>query len=50
MGLTRPRVEALMQGHEVYLANLNAETQIVIAGRDEAMAEVAQLALPGWRQ
>lgn len=45
MGLTRPRVEALMQGHEVYLANLNAETQIVIAGRDEAMAEVAQLAL-----
>ena len=45
MGLTRPRVEALMQGHEVYLANLNAETQFVIAGRDEAMAEVAQLAL-----
>lgn len=41
MGLTRPRVEALMQGHEVYLANLNAETQFVIAGRDEAMAEVA---------
>jgi malonate decarboxylase epsilon subunit len=37
MGLT-DRVEALMQGHEVYLANLNAETQIVIAGRDEAMA------------
>ncbi|MCV5390745.1 malonate decarboxylase subunit epsilon, partial [Escherichia coli] len=36
---------ALMQGHEVYLANLNAETQFVIAGRDEAMAEVAQLAL-----
>ncbi|PLM07441.1 malonate decarboxylase subunit epsilon, partial [Klebsiella pneumoniae] len=35
MGLTRPRVEALMQGHEVYLANLNAETQFVIAGRDE---------------
>ncbi len=57
MGLTRPRVEALMQGHEVYLANLNAETQFVIAGRDEAMAEVAQLALrelapvkpSGWR-
>ncbi len=45
MGLTRPRVEALMQGHEVYLANINAETQIVIAGRDEARAEVAQLAL-----
>ena len=45
MGLTRPRVETLMQGHEVYLANLNAETQFVIAGRDEAMAEVAQLAL-----
>ena len=39
------RLVALMQGHEVYLANLNAETQIVIAGRDEAMAEVAQLAL-----
>ncbi|HBS7061286.1 malonate decarboxylase subunit epsilon [Klebsiella pneumoniae] len=45
MGLTRPRIEALLQGHEVYLANLNAETQIVIAGRDDAMAEVAQLAL-----
>ncbi|MDV3384810.1 malonate decarboxylase subunit epsilon [Klebsiella pneumoniae] len=45
MGLTRPRIEALLQGHEVYLANLNAETQFVIAGRDEAMAEVAQLAL-----
>lgn len=45
MGLTRPRVEALMQGHEVYLANLNAEMQFVIAGRNEAMAEVAQLAL-----
>ena len=45
MGLTRSRVEALIQGHEVYLANLNAETQFVIAGRDEAMAEVAQRAL-----
>ncbi len=31
MGLTRSRVEALIQGHEVYLANLNAETQFVIA-------------------
>lgn len=45
MGLTRPRLETLMKGHDVYLANLNTETQIVIAGRDEAMAEVAQLAL-----
>ena len=45
MGLTRPRVEALMQGHEVYLANLNAETQIVIAGPDEGMAQVAERAL-----
>ena len=44
MGLSRSRVEALMQGHDVYLANLNAETQIVIAGRNEAMAQVARLA------
>lgn len=45
MGLTRPQVEMLIQGHEVYLANLNTETQIVIAGRDKAMDDVALLAL-----
>ncbi|NYY80296.1 hypothetical protein DMH27_05820 [Raoultella planticola] len=30
---------------ETYIANLNADTQIVIAGTDEAMARVAQKAL-----
>ncbi|EMH4161006.1 malonate decarboxylase subunit epsilon [Pluralibacter gergoviae] len=45
MGLTQDRVEALMAGTETYIANLNAETQIVIAGRDEEMAKVAQRAL-----
>ncbi|ACS85044.1 malonate decarboxylase subunit epsilon [Musicola paradisiaca] len=45
MGLTRDRVEALIADSDVYLANLNAETQIVIAGSDEAMAAVAQKAL-----
>lgn len=45
MGLTQDRVEALMDGTDTYIANLNAETQIVIAGRDEEMAKVAQRAL-----
>jgi len=45
MGLTLPQVEALIAGSETYIANLNAETQIVIAGSDEAMAEVAKRAL-----
>lgn len=45
MGLTLPQVEALLVGTGTYIANLNAETQIVIAGTDEGMAEVAKRAL-----
>ena len=45
MGLTLPQVEALVANSGTYIANLNAETQIVIAGRDEDMAQVAQQAL-----
>ena len=45
MGLTLDRVEKLIADSELYIANLNAETQIVIAGRDEEMVQVAQLAL-----
>ncbi len=45
MGLTLPVVETLIEGSGAYIANLNAETQIVIAGSDEAMAWVAQRAL-----
>lgn len=45
MGLTLSQVEALTEGSGTYIANLNAETQIVIAGSDEAMAAVAKRAL-----
>lgn len=45
MGLTLDSVEKLIADSELYIANLNAETQIVIAGRNEEMARVAQLAL-----
>lgn len=45
MGLTLPTVESLIADSGAYIANLNAETQIVIAGSDEAMAQVAQRAL-----
>ncbi|TLV11477.1 malonate decarboxylase subunit epsilon [Klebsiella indica] len=45
MGLPVDRIEKLIAASELYIANLNAETQIVIAGRDEEMARVAQLAL-----
>lgn len=45
MGLTLPQVETLMAGTGTYIANLNAETQIVIAGADDGMAEVATRAL-----
>ncbi|TCQ76385.1 malonate decarboxylase epsilon subunit [Raoultella ornithinolytica] len=45
IGLTLNQVEKLMAGSGTYIANLNAETQIVIAGRDEDMAEVARKAL-----
>jgi malonyl CoA-acyl carrier protein transacylase len=39
MGLTLPQVETLIEGTGTYIANLNAETQIVIAGTDEGMAQ-----------
>ena len=45
MGLTLPQVEKLIEGGGTYIANLNAETQIVIAGSGDAMAEVAKRAL-----
>ena len=45
MGLTLSQVETLMEGTGTYIANLNAETQIVIAGADDGMAEVATRAL-----
>lgn len=45
MGLTLPQVEQLIEGSGTYIANLNAETQIVIAGSDEGMAQVAKRAL-----
>lgn len=42
-GLDLPSVERLLEdvGGPVYLANLNSDSQIVIAGSDTAMAEVA---------
>ncbi|WP_263065185.1 malonate decarboxylase subunit epsilon [Dickeya dadantii] len=45
MGLSQAEVETLLVDSGAYLANLNAERQIVIAGSDESMAEVAQRAL-----
>jgi malonate decarboxylase epsilon subunit len=45
MGLTLPQVEAISEGSQTWIANLNAETQIVIAGRDEEMAKVAEKAM-----
>lgn len=45
MGLTLSQVESLVEGSGTWIANLNAETQIVIAGSDEAMAGVAKRAL-----
>lgn len=45
IGLTADRLEALMAGSGTFIANLNAETQTVIAGRDEDMAVVARKAL-----
>ena len=45
VGLTLSQLEKLMAGSNTYIANINAETQTVIAGRDEDMATVAQKAL-----
>jgi len=49
IGLDQGTVEGLVakvhsQGSPVYLANINAENQFVIAGLDQAMADVAVLA------
>lgn len=46
LGLDQGRVERLLAEAEgqVYLANINAETQLVIAGSDTAMAKVAERA------
>ncbi|HAU5564484.1 TPA: malonate decarboxylase subunit epsilon [Serratia fonticola] len=44
-GMTLAHVEALVDGQNSFIANINAETQIVIAGSDSAMAAVAQQAL-----
>lgn len=49
-GLTRQQLDPLVAqvhgpGREVYLANLNAPRQIVIAGQDAAMQAVAEIAL-----
>lgn len=44
-GMTLAQVEALVDGQTSFIANINAETQIVIAGSESAMAAVAQQAL-----
>ncbi|VEC01262.1 Malonyl CoA-acyl carrier protein transacylase [Cedecea lapagei] len=45
VGLRLDQVEALAANSGTWIANINAEQQIVIAGSDEAMAKVAALAL-----
>ncbi|BEN38673.1 malonyl CoA-acyl carrier protein transacylase [Serratia marcescens] len=45
VGLTLARLEKLTKGSDIYIANINADTQIVIAGRDEDMLALAQKAL-----
>lgn len=49
-GLQLTQVEKLVEGSGTYIANINAEQQIVIAGRDEDMAKVAQRALASGAQ
>ncbi|MBV4413625.1 malonate decarboxylase subunit epsilon [Enterobacteriaceae bacterium YMB-R22] len=44
MGLAQEQIEPLLE-NGVFIANLNAERQIVIAGSDECMARVARRAL-----
>ena len=44
MGLTLSQVETLLEGSGAYVANLNAETQIVIAGRAEDMTDRTSVA------
>ncbi|WP_171997905.1 malonate decarboxylase subunit epsilon [Cronobacter sp. JZ38] len=45
IGLRLDQVEKLTAAHGAFIANLNAETQIVIAGRDDQMAAVGEAAL-----
>lgn len=45
MGLSLGQVEKLVDNQTTWVANINAETQIVIAGSTAAMAQVAQQAL-----
>ncbi|MGJ7917009.1 malonate decarboxylase subunit epsilon [Massilia sp. LXY-6] len=54
-GLARQQLEPLLAqvhapGREVYLANLNAARQLVIAGREAAMRAVAELAIAAGAQ
>lgn len=49
-GLQLSQVETLVEGSGTYVANINAEQQIVIAGRDEEMVKVAQRALASGAQ
>ncbi|MEW7313379.1 malonate decarboxylase subunit epsilon [Buttiauxella gaviniae] len=49
-GLQLSQVERLVEGSGTYIANINAEQQIVIAGRDEDMDSVAQRALAAGAQ
>lgn len=49
-GLQLHQIERLVEGSGTYIANINAEQQIVIAGREEDMAAVAQKALASGAQ
>lgn len=44
-GLTLKQVEALVDHQHTFIANINAERQIVIAGSNEMMSRVAQAAM-----
>ena len=45
MGLRLGQVETLVDNHTTWVANMNAERQIVIAGSDSAMVAVAERAM-----
>jgi malonate decarboxylase epsilon subunit len=50
LGMREDRLEPLLaslraQGHQVYLANINAETQLVIAGSEHGMQVASEAAL-----
>lgn len=50
IGLTAGQIETLISDSELYIANRNAETQFVIAGRDDAMAQFSRQALQAGAQ